>query len=627
MDQYVMLLELRGKYLEKHPAIAAFETRLSAIKSDLVRELEIGQRNVELQYQTLTKQAGDLQTALDATTKQALTLETRTSEYNRLKRDFERLVRLSEQVGGRAQETNLASHLKTNNVRLLDAARTPGAPVSPNVPRAVLAAALLGLLLGIGLAIFLESLDNTVKNQDDLEKVAGVTFLGLVPSITFDENDDLAVVKANGRNGEGKHPHSKDLFVWTHPKSSVAECCRSIRTNLLFMSPDKPAQTLLITSAEPQEGKTTVAVNLAITLAQSGLSVLLVDTDMRRPRLHRAFGLPANPEGLSTAIVGETSVLSVIRETGIPNLSVLPCGACPPNPAELLHAERFSRIIEELRKHYDRIVFDSPPVRVVTDPTILARLTDGTIFVAKAGRTSRDSLARARRQVASDSRVNVLGCIINNLDLTKHRGYGAYYYYNYSRYGTHYGAEEKAARTGRPPDRRGSQLRRARIHRELVRNGRASITRRRCPKSARFSLTILCQSPEASTLLRSQMKAFSPAQSMNGPARSNSNGRTIRDGHGPSSRSPRCSQGASSRNTYRRTDEHPDCFGTISGNTNARWSRAAVMGTSAPAARASSWTRSHTELPAEVASSAASMSHNGFPVKPWRAAWTRTTYR
>jgi capsular exopolysaccharide synthesis family protein len=453
MEQYVKLLELRSKYLEKHPAVVAFETRLAAIKADLVRELQIAAKNVDLQFQTLSRQVSDLRAALDATTRRALELEARSSEYNRLKRDLDRLIKLTDQVGGREQETSLASHLKTNNVRILDLAQVPGAPISPDVPRAVAVAIAVGLILGIGLSVLLEVLDNTVKSQEDVERVVGA-FLGLIPSIDAAAANGPGADSPAGGNGakdanHPKLPDSKDIFVWTHPKSSVAECCRSIRTNLLFMSPDKPARTLLITSAGPQEGKTTVAVNMAITLAQSGLSVLLVDTDMRRPRLHRALGIAATADGLSKAVVGECDVMSVIRETGIPNLSLLPCGACPPNPAELLHAERFKRMVAELAERFDRVIFDSPPVGAVTDPAILARLTDGTILVAKAGRTSRDNLARARRQVAADSRVNLLGCIINDLDVSKQGRYGSYYYY-YSRYGTYYGPDENAAASRAP---------------------------------------------------------------------------------------------------------------------------------------------------------------------------------
>jgi capsular exopolysaccharide synthesis family protein len=438
MDQYVKLLELRSKYLEKHPVVVTAETRLAAIKADLGHELELARKSVEVRYQTLSKQAADLKAALDQTTREALQLEARASEYNHLKRTLDRFVKLSDQVGGREQETSLATHLRTNNVRILDQARIPSAPISPDVPRAVGVAAAVGLILAFGLALLIESLDNTIKSQEDLEEGIGLSFLGLIPSINMERKGTEAAARSAGP------PESKDVFVWMSPKSSVAECCRSIRTNLLFMTPDRPAKTLLVTSAGPQEGKTTVAVNLAISLAQSGLKVLLVDTDMRRPRLHKAFNIPGNVDGLSKAVVGECDVLSVVRETGVPDLHVLACGACPPNPAELLHADRFKRIIEQLTNKYDRIIFDSPPVAAVTDPVILARLTEGTVFVVKAGLTSKDALARAYRQLTLDGGVNVLGCVVNDLDVSKNNRYGYYYYY-YSRYGSYYGSEEKAA--------------------------------------------------------------------------------------------------------------------------------------------------------------------------------------
>jgi len=444
LDQYIKLLELRSKYLEKHPLVLGAEARVHAIKSDLTREIELSNKNIDTRYDMLVKQAGDLRSALRATTQEALELEARASEYNRLKRTLERFVRLADQVGGREQETSLATHLKTNNVRILDPARVPTAPISPDVPRAVGVAIVIGLLLAFGIAVLVQSFDNTIKSQEDLERTVGLSFLGLIPSISVDQKN-LPPALATGENPKNGTPASKDIYVWLNPKSSVAECCRSIRTNLLFMTPDRPARTLLITSASPQEGKTTVAVNLAISLAQSGLSVLLVDTDMRRPRLHKAFGIPSSEDGLSKAVVGECDVFSVVRETVVPNLSLLPCGACPPNPAELLHSERFKRIIADLSARYDRVIFDSPPIAAVTDPVILARLTDGTVFVAKAGRTGRDTLAQARRQLTVDGRVNILGCIINDLDMSKQGRYGYYdYYYYYSRYGEYYAADDRA---------------------------------------------------------------------------------------------------------------------------------------------------------------------------------------
>jgi capsular exopolysaccharide synthesis family protein len=432
LDQYHKLAELRGKYLDKHPLLVAQEARVAASRLDLQREAELAIKNVEAQYQILLKEERDYKTALDQTTREALQLEQRAIDFRSLKRNFDSLAKLSEQVGGRTTETTLAQHLKTNNVRPLDPALVPAAAISPNLPRAVALSLAVALVLAIGMAFLLELLDSTVKDQDDIERRIGLPFLGMIPSIqparerTQPVTPPPAVAELIKRG-------SKDLYVVSHPKSAVAECCRVIRTNLLFMTPDNPARKLLVTSAGSQEGKTTTAVNLAVIMAQSGLRVLLVDTDMRRPRLHKAFGIPATADGLSKAILGEAPVLAQVRETGIANLSLLPCGATPPNPAELLHADRFRRIVDELVANYDRVIFDSPPLGPVTDAAILARMTDGTIMVAKFGQTSRDGLTRARRQLMEGG-VNVLGCILNDLDIARGHKYGYYagkygYYY------------------------------------------------------------------------------------------------------------------------------------------------------------------------------------------------------
>ena len=434
VDQQGKLLELRGKYLDKHPSVIAQEARVNAIHADLEREIGLANRNLEAQYQILVKQEKELRSALDNATHESLQLEQRAIEYNRLRRQYDDLAKLSAQVGTRRWETTLAGQLKTNNVTILDAALIPTVAIAPNVPRAVGLGALAAIVLALGLAFLLETLDSTVKTQDDIEKTIGLAFLGLIPTIDPETTSDDPKSRSQLNGALARIP-SKDLYVLSHPKSSVAECCRAIRTNLLFMRPDNPPRSLLITSAGPQEGKTTSAITLAIIMAQSGLRVLLVDTDMRRPRLHKAFGIPSTPDGLSKLIVGGCEIADVVRETGVPNLFLVPCGATPPNPAELLHADRFKSLVAELSRTYDRVIFDSPPVGAVTDASILSRLTSGTVLVAKGGRTSKEALLRAAR-LLSDGRINLLGCILNDLDLSKRGSYGYYYYY--SRYGQYY---------------------------------------------------------------------------------------------------------------------------------------------------------------------------------------------
>ena len=455
IDQYAKLLEMKGKYLEKHPTVIAQEARVQAVRDDMKREALMAGKNVDAQFDTFSRQERDLKSALDGATHDANGLEEKAIGYNKLKRNLDHLIKISEQVGGREREQAIAGHLKTNNVSVVDPALVPTAAIAPNVGRSVGLAFAVALMLGIGLAFLLEVLDSTVKTQEDVERAVGAAFLGLIPSI-IDEAPNKRGVSAPGQGSVIAAPAaladvikagSTDLYVLTHPKSAVAECCRSIRTNLLFMTPDKPAKMLLVTSAGPQEGKSTTAINLAITLAQSGQRVLLVDTDMRRPRLHKAFGIPSNTDGLSRAIVGETDVLKSIRETGVPGLSLLPCGACPPNPAELLHADRFKKIAETLGNAFDRVIFDSPPIGAVTDAAILARLTDGVIIVAKGGATSKDALMRARKQIAGEG-VTILGAILNDLDLTKPGGYGYYYYY--SKYGYYYGEDASGSKAQAP---------------------------------------------------------------------------------------------------------------------------------------------------------------------------------
>jgi capsular exopolysaccharide synthesis family protein len=217
--------------------------------------------------------------------------------------------------------------------------------------------------------------------------------------------------------------------------SSAAESCRTLRTNLMFMSGDEPLRTLAVTSAGPREGKTTVAANLAISIAQSGKRVLVIDTDMRRPRMHHAFGL-RNTVGLTSILVGDSTLTESVRPSGIPNVTVMCCGPIPPNPAELLHRERFQALIDEVQKAYDFVVFDSPPLGAVTDAAILAAQLDGVMVVVKSQSTTREALRVTARQL-NDVGARVLGAVFNDVDLSHGRyGEGTYYYYRREGYYT-----------------------------------------------------------------------------------------------------------------------------------------------------------------------------------------------
>jgi capsular exopolysaccharide synthesis family protein len=350
-------------------------------------------------------------------------------EYKPLQRTAEQNNKMYSIISSRQKEIDITGPMKANNVRVLERAIVPGAPVRPKPVQNLLLGLLLGLGTGIGLAFAIEALDNTLKTQTDVEQFLGVPVLGLVPVIGSAGAPEVVQ--------QGDNLRERDLGVFLDPKSVAAECCRSIRTNILFMSPDHPIRTLVVTSPSPQEGKTTTAINLAVTMAEAGGRVLLLDTDMRRPRLHRSFGVPNNT-GISTVVVGKATLEEAIKRTDVPNLDVLTCGPVPPNPSELIHTDRFALILADCAKLYDRVILDSPPTSAVTDPAVLGNLADGVVLIIKAGETTREAAVHARRQLTA-AKARMIGVVVNAIDFSN-PAYGyEYYYRNYYRYGYTYG--------------------------------------------------------------------------------------------------------------------------------------------------------------------------------------------
>jgi succinoglycan biosynthesis transport protein ExoP len=226
--------------------------------------------------------------------------------------------------------------------------------------------------------------------------------------------------------------------VHDNPKSSIAECCRSLRTNILFSAADRELKTIVVCSANQREGKTTSVIYLGTTMAQSGQRTLLIDTDMRRPRLHKSTGVALSP-GLSNLLIGEDDYDNLIKPTEVKDLFVLPCGPTPPNPAELLLTKRFEIVLRELGRRFDRLILDSPPIQPVTDAVVLSKRVDGVVLVVRASKTMRDELRRSARMIR-DVGGSIVGVIVNELD-ARDSYYGGYGYggYGYGRYGSYYG--------------------------------------------------------------------------------------------------------------------------------------------------------------------------------------------
>lgn len=413
------LNEIQEQWGPKSDRYSQQERKVKELYASLQGEVRRAVREIEVKYQAALATENALTAELERLKQEALALGPLEIEYNRLAREakgaeenFNLLIgrlRTSEQEG-RNQNINVEEHEYSRGAYL----------VSPRMKLNVALAAMLCLVLGVGLALLLDYLDRTIKSAEDVERLVGAPLLGIIPVVSeVPTGDDI------------KATRTRDLYVFNNPTSRAAECCRSIRTNMLFSSADRPFKTITVSSPRPREGKTTTTIYMGTIMAQSGQRVLLVDTDLRRPRLHKSLGVSKN-RGLTNLILGDAQIDDVIKTTDIPNLFVLPCGPQPPNPAELLLTNRFKQVLAELEARFDRILLDSPPVLAVTDAVVLARLSSGVMMVAQAGKTLLDDISHGARQFR-DVEAPILGVILNDMDISDRR-YG-YYYYAYGGYG------------------------------------------------------------------------------------------------------------------------------------------------------------------------------------------------
>ncbi|APR85430.1 Capsular polysaccharide synthesis enzyme CpsD, exopolysaccharide synthesis [Minicystis rosea] len=425
-----------------HPEVEATNAKIEIARSAVLAEVKNVQGSLDRDLAAISHQEGGLAGLFESARKRAFELNLLEIEYNRLRRAKDNNEKLYALVLERTKESDLSRMLRVNNIRVIDHALRPGGPVRPQVPFNIGVGAFFGLLLGLAAALGRAVIDRTVKTPDDVEKEVGITFIGLLPAIDDERKlgPNYGKKKPRVRLSDIKKP---ELIVHEHRMSGIAEAARTIRTNLLFMAPDHPFRTLLITSAGPSEGKTTVACCVAIAMAQAGQRVVIIDCDLRKPRLHRIFGKDSKV-GVTTALL-EESIDNAILPTEVPNLSVISAGPIPPNPAEILHSERFRAFLEQVQGRFDRVILDSPPIVPVTDGVVLSTLVDGTILVVRAFKTSKD-LARHALRALLDVGANIAGTVLNavNLDKGEYK-YSQYYYYRRDGYY----AEEAPTSAGR----------------------------------------------------------------------------------------------------------------------------------------------------------------------------------
>lgn len=451
-----MLLQLRNEYirtraelvqlktsgrLENHPDVQQAQAKLDSSLESFLRQVRNIQGAATREAAVVSTEAASLQALLENAKQRALDLNVEEIKYNRLQRTTTTSEKLYTNVLERMKEVDISRMINIKNIKPLDAARLPTSPIRPVVGNMLAIGAGIGLFIGLLIAVLRELADRTIRTPADLEQKLGMICLGLLPTQS---------VNAASNNRPSKRRHgtvvdvgdTPELQVAREPMSMMAEAARSIRSNITFMSPDRPPRMLLVTSASAGEGKTTTATTLAATFAQANARTLLVDLDLRRPRIHKVFGL--GPEhSITSVVLGEETLDEAIQPTKVPNLFVLPAGRIPPNPAELLMSDKLVEILGQLRGRFDRVVIDSPPANPVTDAIILSTKVDGTIFVVRSYSTTIDQMRHSLRAMRS-VKGKLLGVILNAVDLRRLEYKYSYNYRYYSGYGEYSEASTKA---------------------------------------------------------------------------------------------------------------------------------------------------------------------------------------
>ncbi len=424
--------ELGNKFGEDNPKVREVNLKIAAIKEQIGDSQKSLEEKLKTEYERSVREEQKFLAMLAQAKSEAITQNQDAIQFNILKQEVETNKQLYQDFLNKANQAEAQKVEQQNNLRIIESAQTPGSPVGPRRMFTIMVALLLSAGAGIGLAFFLEYLDNTIKTVEDVSRYAQLPALSVIPAVAGSAARGLGSkgkrALAATAGGPGQEIKNTQL-VSLDPRSSAAEAYRVLRTSVLLSAAGQPPKTVLITSGQPGEGKTTTAINTAISLSQLGASVLIIDCDLRRPTTHKVLGVD-HIQGLSTYLSrNNVSLDDVIQKLPIANLSLLPCGPIPPNPAELIISERMKEMLKELAERYDHIIIDSPPLINVTDPVILSTMVDGVILVVHGGKSTRDIVRRARQELSTVG-AKIFGVVLNNVDLRR-EGYDNYYYYRY----------------------------------------------------------------------------------------------------------------------------------------------------------------------------------------------------
>ena len=401
--------------------------------------------NLHTRYQQAIEREQSFRRSFDQQRAQTLSQNEAAINYRIIQQEIETNRTLLNGLLQGAKENDVVLAGKPNNISIVDYALAPDSPVGPNRGRTIIMAFFLSIGLGVGLALFLEYLDDTVHSTEDVERVLHLPALAVIPAVGGSTRRPVipglpgitALQKQNG-NGNGNGNGHSELLMNLDGRSPLAEAYRHLRTSVLLSIAGRSPKSLLVTSSLPGEGKTTTAVNTAISLAQTGASVVIIDADMRRPRLQHIFNVDM-ADGLSTVLssdASEADMLAMVETDEASGLDVMSSGPIPPNPAELLGSDQMRRLMTALQARYTHVIVDSPPISSFTDGVLISTMVDGVLLVVHGGKSSRH-IVRRSKQLLNDVGAKVLGVVLNNVNLQSHD-----YYYYQSYYGRKYYEKE-----------------------------------------------------------------------------------------------------------------------------------------------------------------------------------------
>ncbi len=417
--------ELLRIYKPGYPKMQQLQRQMAEIGQQLEKEIASIREAVEADYEAKVREQATLQARVSELKSEVLALQDRSTDYQALKREVDSNRELYDGLLQRMKEVGVVAGISTNNISIVDRALVPGAPYKPNLRKNLTVALALGLIAGILLAFLFEHMDDTVKSSEDVETRLRAPVLGVLP---------LASAKEHGIAEE-----DVPLLAAKDPKSPLAEAVRSLRTSLVFSTAEGAPRIMHVTSSGPGEGKTTSATSIAITFAQAGGKVLMIDADLRAPSLHRVFGLP-NALGLTNYLAGDTKPADIAQPTQVTRLFTITSGPLPPNPVELLSSAKMLDLLSLASERFDYVILDGPPVIGLADALVLANLAKGTIFVVDAGRTRYGALEGAVKRLRA-ANATILGAVLDRFGRPGH-GYGYGYSYDYH-YTYSYGGREQ----------------------------------------------------------------------------------------------------------------------------------------------------------------------------------------